>query len=111
VILLIVVLASGIALAEDDLRPGALRDRRTTRLAARFSGIPVDRYKLDRSTPSPGFMAGLAGCMLRLPGQRPPARTWGPAWELDAIAAVVLGGTSIFGGRRHDARHGAGRDR
>ena len=28
----------------------------------------------------------------------PPARIWGRVWELDVIAAVVLGGTSIFGG-------------
>ncbi|NWG76197.1 MAG: ABC transporter permease, partial [Rubrivivax sp.] len=65
-------------------------------LAARFSGIPVNRNKLLIYTFS-GFMAGLAGYILvsRVTTTR---SDMGSGWELDAIAAVVLGGTSIFGG-------------
>lgn len=65
-------------------------------LAARFSGMPVDRNKLLIYTFS-GFMSGLAGYILvsRVTTTR---SDMGSGWELDAIAAVVLGGTSIFGG-------------
>ncbi len=65
-------------------------------LAARFSGIPVDRYKLIVYTFS-GFMAGLAGYIFvsRVSTTR---SDMGTGLELDVIAAVVLGGTSIFGG-------------
>jgi rhamnose transport system permease protein len=65
-------------------------------VAARFSGIPVDRYKLAIYTFS-GFMAGLAGCIFvsRVSTTR---SDMGTGLELDVIAAVVLGGTSIFGG-------------
>lgn len=63
---------------------------------ARFSGIPVDRYKIIIYTAS-GFMASLAGCIFvsRVSTTR---SDMGTGLELDVIAAVVLGGTSIFGG-------------
>jgi rhamnose transport system permease protein len=65
-------------------------------VAARFSGIPVDRYKLAIYTFS-GFMAALAGFIFvsRVSTTR---SDMGTGLELDVIAAVVLGGTSIFGG-------------
>jgi len=65
-------------------------------VGARFSGIPVDRYKLLIYTAS-GFMASLAGCIFvsRVSTTR---SDMGTGLELDVIAAVVLGGTSIFGG-------------
>jgi rhamnose transport system permease protein len=65
-------------------------------LTARFSGIPVDRYKLAIYTLS-GLMAGLAGYIFvsRVSTTR---SDMGTGLELDVIAAVVLGGTSIFGG-------------
>ncbi len=64
--------------------------------AARFSGIPVDRYKLIIYTLS-GFMSGLAAWIYvsRVSTTR---SDMGNGWELNAIAAVVLGGTSIIGG-------------
>jgi rhamnose transport system permease protein len=64
--------------------------------AARFSGLPVDRVKLIIYTLS-GFMAGLSACVLvsRVTTTR---SDMGMGYELDVIAAVVLGGTSIFGG-------------
>jgi rhamnose transport system permease protein len=65
-------------------------------LAARFSGVSVRLYKLAIYTFS-GFMAGLAGYIFvsRVSTTR---SDMGMGLELDAIAAVVLGGTSIFGG-------------
>jgi rhamnose transport system permease protein len=64
--------------------------------AARFSGVPVDRIKLAIYTAS-GFMAGLAAWIFvsRVSTTR---SDMGTGVELDVIAAVVLGGTSIFGG-------------
>jgi rhamnose transport system permease protein len=64
--------------------------------AARFSGLPVDQAKLTIYGLS-GFMAGLAAWIFvsRVSTTR---SDMGTGLELDAIAAVVLGGTSIFGG-------------
>ena len=65
--------------------------------AARFTGLPVNRVKLFAYTLS-GFMAGVAGFIFtsRVMSTRADAAT---GLELDVIAAVVFGGTSIFGGR------------
>lgn len=65
-------------------------------IGARFSGIPVDRIKLALFAFS-GFMASLAGTIFvaRVTTTRADA---GTGMELDVIAAVVLGGTSISGG-------------
>ncbi|MEN3032760.1 ABC transporter permease [Chromobacterium amazonense] len=65
--------------------------------AARLSGVKVDRVKLWVYTSS-GAMAAMAGVVLtsRLNSAQPTA---GTGYELDAIAAVVLGGTSLSGGR------------
>lgn len=64
--------------------------------AARVSGISVDRVR-SFCYVSSGVMAGLVGILLasRL-GQGTP--TVGSAYELWAIAATVIGGTSLFGG-------------
>ncbi len=64
--------------------------------AARVSGINVNRTRLFCYVSS-GVMAGLVGIVLasRL-GQGTP--TVGAAYELWAIAATVIGGTSLFGG-------------
>ncbi|MDB5765238.1 MAG: hypothetical protein JWQ61_52 [Collimonas fungivorans] len=65
--------------------------------ATRLSGIRVSRYKLLVYAIS-GFTASIAGLVLtsRLMSGQPNA---GISFELDAIAAVVMGGTSIAGGR------------
>ena len=64
----------------------------TTRLA----GISPDRIKIAVYMIS-GFLAALGGILLtaRLWSAQPNAAA---GWELDAIAAPVLGGTSLFGG-------------
>lgn len=65
--------------------------------AARASGIRVNRVKLFAYILC-GLLAGLAGVVLaaRINTGQPNA---GIAYELDAIAAVVIGGTSLMGGR------------
>ena len=65
--------------------------------ATRLSGVRVARYKLLVYALS-GFTASLAGLVLssRLMSGQPNS---GIAFEMDAIAAVVMGGTSISGGR------------
>ncbi|MDI3298762.1 MAG: ABC transporter permease [Bacillota bacterium] len=66
------------------------------RKAAAYAGIPVRRVRVAAYLIS-GFLAALAGIVLtsRLATADPQA---GAGYELDAIAAVVLGGTSLFGG-------------
>ncbi|NTF33430.1 ABC transporter permease [Rhizobium skierniewicense] len=65
--------------------------------AARYSGIEVDRIKLWIYAAS-GFLASTAAVVFvaRVSTTR---SDMGTGLELDAITAVVLGGTSIFGGR------------
>ena len=65
--------------------------------AARFSGIAVDKTKLVIYAAS-GFAASLAAIIFvsRVSTTR---SDMGMGLELDAITAVVLGGTSIFGGK------------
>lgn len=66
-------------------------------VAARYAGIPVDRIKVLAYGLS-GLMSGLAAVIFvsRVSTTR---SDMGSGLELDVIAAVVLGGTSIFGGR------------
>src|SRR5690348_11268004 len=66
-------------------------------VAARFSGLKVDRAKLLIYGAS-GLISGLAAVIFvsRVSTTR---SDMGTGYELDVITAVVLGGTSIFGGR------------
>lgn len=65
--------------------------------ASRISGIKVDRVKVAIYGLA-GTMAAIAGAILtsRLNSAQPTA---GQSYEMDAIAAVVLGGTSLSGGK------------
>ena len=65
--------------------------------AGRFSGMPIDRAKFWIYTFS-GLMAGVAATIFvsRVSTTR---SDMGTGIEMDVISAVVLGGTSIFGGR------------
>ena len=67
------------------------------REAARLSGIPVDVYRIIVFSIC-SFTAGISGLILasRVNSGQPIA---GTGWELDVIAAVIIGGTSLFGGR------------
>ena len=65
--------------------------------ASELAGININNIKLIVYAVS-GFMASLSGLVLvsRLGSAQP---TLGSGYELDAIAAVALGGTSMTGGR------------
>lgn len=94
-LLVVFIIISGLLLGRTRFGRGlyAIGNNQT---AARFSGIPVDAYKLAIYTFS-GFMSALAGWIFtsRVSTTR---SDMGTGIELDVIAAVVLGGTSIFGG-------------
>ena len=64
--------------------------------ATRLSGVNVDNWKTAIYTLC-GIFSGLAGVMIasRLNSAQPAL---GAGYELDAIAAVVIGGTSLSGG-------------
>lgn len=65
--------------------------------AARFSGIRTMRIKLTALIMT-GTAAGLAGMLYA--GRLQSGRfQWGQGDELSVIAAVILGGTSLFGGK------------
>ncbi|MBD5782485.1 ribose ABC transporter permease [Pelagicoccus sp. NFK12] len=65
--------------------------------AARLTGLRVNRIKIAVYTLA-GALAGVAGLIVtsRLDSAQPNA---GLGYELDSIAAVVIGGTSLSGGR------------
>lgn len=65
--------------------------------AARLSGLPVARNLLITYTLS-GFLAGLAGLIAAAQLQQGSSLI-GVGYELDAIAAVVVGGASLMGGK------------
>lgn len=94
-VLLVAIILSGIVLAFTTFGRTlyAIGNNET---AARFSGLPVDRVKIVIYTFS-GLMAAIAAWIFvsRVTTTR---SDMGTGLELDAIAAVVLGGTSIFGG-------------
>jgi len=64
--------------------------------ATRLSGVKVDNWKIAIYSVC-GFFSGLAGVLIaaRLNSAQP---SLGQGYELDAIAAAVIGGTSLAGG-------------
>jgi rhamnose transport system permease protein len=94
-IVVLAVIATGAALAWTPFGRSlyAIGNNET---GGRFSGLPVDRNKLIIYTLS-GFMSGLAAWVYvsRVSTTR---SDYGNGIELTAITAVVVGGTSIFGG-------------
>jgi simple sugar transport system permease protein len=65
--------------------------------ATRLSGIPIARVKIAAYAMS-GLLAGIAA-VLYVAQYRQGKPDAGAGLELDAIAAVVIGGTSLMGGR------------
>ncbi|WP_296038650.1 ABC transporter permease [uncultured Agrobacterium sp.] len=65
-------------------------------LAARFSGVPVERVKFILFLLT-GLMSGIAAvCLTSRLGSTRPSIAQG--WELEVVTMVVLGGVSILGG-------------
>ncbi|MFN8590846.1 MAG: ABC transporter permease [Thermomicrobiales bacterium] len=66
--------------------------------AARLAGVPVNQVKLAVYCIS-GFLAGLAGLIVVAINKSSDPHRVGEYMELDAIAAVAVGGTPLTGGR------------
>jgi ribose transport system permease protein len=66
--------------------------------AARYAGIPVKTVRLAVYALS-GLTAGLGALMITSYMGSASHSTTGRMWELDAIAAVVIGGTRMSGGK------------
>jgi ribose/xylose/arabinose/galactoside ABC-type transport system permease subunit len=65
-------------------------------ITARLAGVAADRIKIGIYTTA-GALAGLAGLILVIrSGSGVPSV--GVGWELDSIAAIVIGGARLFGG-------------
>ena len=71
--------------------------------AVRLSGVNTDLWKIMVYTVA-GGICGIAGLLIasRLNSAQPAL---GQGYELDAIAAVVIGGTSLTRRPRHHSRH------
>jgi monosaccharide-transporting ATPase len=68
--------------------------------AARLSGVPVDRIKQTVYALS-GVCAGIAGLIVIAINSSSDANLVGLGMELDAIAAVAVGGTPLLGGQAY----------
>jgi len=68
--------------------------------AARLAGIPVKRVKQFAYVMS-GVLAGIAGLIVVARNSASDANLVGLGMELDAIAAVAVGGTLLAGGRAY----------
>jgi ribose/xylose/arabinose/galactoside ABC-type transport system permease subunit len=64
--------------------------------SARLAGVPVARIQITAYVLS-GCLAGLAGILFAARSSSGSPGI-GSGWELDTIAAVVIGGVSLFGG-------------
>lgn len=65
---------------------------------ARYSAIDVDRTRLAAYTLN-GLMVGISSVLISMRFNSVGTSTLGVNYELDAIAAVIIGGTSMAGGR------------
>lgn len=63
---------------------------------ARLAGVAVERMKIGVYTAS-GLLGGLSGVVLVIRSSS-GVPLGGIGWELDTIAAIVIGGTNLFGG-------------
>lgn len=66
--------------------------------AARLAGIRVQRRRVTAYTVS-GLLVGFASCIVIANGTQNLDQTVGTGLALSTIAAVVIGGTSVMGGR------------
>jgi len=96
VIFMLIIGVIGIILLRNTILGNYVKALGSNEPAARAMGINVERIKAITYTLA-GFLSGLAGVVLagRLSAGQPNA---GIGWELDCIAAVIIGGTSLTGG-------------
>lgn len=75
-------------------------------MTARLAGVGVDRIKIGVYVFS-GLLSGLAGTVLVVRSSS-GVPLGGMGWELDTIAAIVIGGVNLFGGEGRLLRAMAG---
>ncbi|MGL4239029.1 ABC transporter permease [Tabrizicola sp.] len=97
ILMLIIVAAAAWALRRTNFGREVLAIGGNER-AARLSGIPTGRVKIAVYAIS-GALAGLAGLIVIAINSASDANLVGMGMELDAIAAVAVGGTLLTGGR------------
>ncbi len=98
VILMLVVAALAFALVRNTVIGRQIIAVGGNEKAARLTGIPVRRVKLFVYIVS-GALAGLAGLIVIARNSASDANLVGFGMELDAIAAVAVGGSLLTGGR------------
>lgn len=92
-IVVFAVAAAWFALTRQARHVYAIGGNETT---ARLAGVNVHRVKIGVYTAS-GFLAGLTGVVLVIRSSS-GVPLGGMGWELDSIAAIVIGGVNLFGG-------------
>ena len=90
----------GVVLHATPVGPVAVRHRAPARTAARFAGIRVDAAEVLALRRLRRGRRASPGCSGRC-ATPAPAPTTASGLELAVVAAVLLGGVSIFGGRGH----------
>ncbi|MDR5839125.1 ABC transporter permease [Caballeronia sp. LZ034LL] len=92
-LLLVIVAAVWLACTRAGLHCYAVGGNETT---ARLAGVRSDRLKIGVYTVA-GLISGLAGVALVIRSSS-GVPNGGIGWELDSIAAIVIGGVRLFGG-------------
>ncbi|WP_158601888.1 ABC transporter permease [Pararobbsia silviterrae] len=90
---LVIVLSLWLGLTRAGLHCYAIGGNETT---SRLAGVRADRIKIGVYAVS-GLIAGIAGLALVIRSDSGVPNV-GAGWELDSIAAIVIGGARLFGG-------------
>ncbi len=96
-LILLAVLAAGAFFLSQTVRGVQLRAIGGNELAARYAGLPIERLKLLTYALA-GLTAGIAA-MINIGYHGSAASGDGAGYELEVIAAAVVGGASLSGGR------------
>ena len=95
-IIMVVIVIAGVFLLDNTVFGTRVKAIGGNEIAAKLSGINVNRYKVAVYTLT-GFLASIGGLIMvgRLYAGNPNA---GANFEMDSIAATIVGGTSLAGG-------------
>jgi ribose transport system permease protein len=97
--LILLILAAVLSFALKRTRYGRyVRAVGSNARVARYSAIDVDRTRLTAYTVN-GLMVGISAVLIAMRFNSVGSSTLGVNYEMDAIAAVIIGGTAMSGGR------------
>lgn len=95
----LLILAAALSFALKSTRYGRyVRAVGSNARVARYSAIDVDRTRLVTYTVN-GLMVGISAVLIAMRFNSVGSSTLGINYEMDAIAAVIIGGTAMSGGR------------